>query len=390
MMDGAGPRTEMLAGRFERRRGADATALFVRPPAPAALPARETTGRRGNVVPFLRLEGARRSPDIAVDAQARPAPMPARRFDRGPLLSWLLASLALHAGAFLVLARYAPPLASVGVQSISVEIVLGTDADAGNADRPTKSDAAIDSAASKGDETAEPDPQPDEAKAPAHEAEPRQQPAAPEPEHAEAAPTITEPDAPTEVAPATQDSPPPPVRDAEPATTTPEPPAETAPSEVERPNPVREAAKPKRPPAEPVKTSKPAKPHPETRHRQQKEKDADVSHPSRTSSASVASSGIGRGRSDAETNYRGIVAAQLARNKFFPPDARRKGERGNAVISFNIDVDGRVTSVSLVRSTGIASLDHEAQAMVRRASPFPPPPAHRAMRFTVPVSFDLR
>jgi protein TonB len=111
---------------------------------------------------------------------------------------------------------------------------------------------------------------------------------------------------------------------------------------------------------------------------------------SRASAASTASSGIGRGRSGDVSNYRGIVAARLARNKHFPPDARRAGHEGRAVVSFSIDGGGRVTRVALVRGTGIASLDREAQAMVTRSSPFPPPPAQRSMRFTVPVSFDIR
>ena len=40
--------------------------------------------------------------------------------------------------------------------------------------------------------------------------------------------------------------------------------------------------------------------------------------------------------------------------------------------------------------TGIASLDQESQAMVRRASPFPPPPGGRSVSITAPVSFHLR
>ena len=85
-------------------------------------------------------------------------------------------------------------------------------------------------------------------------------------------------------------------------------------------------------------------------------------------------SGVSRGRSSHDANYHGRVAAHLARHKQFPPDARRRGEQGSASVAFSIDLAGRVTTVSLTRSTGYPSLDREAQSMVRRASPFPPPP----------------
>jgi TonB family protein len=48
-----------------------------------------------------------------------------------------------------------------------------------------------------------------------------------------------------------------------------------------------------------------------------------------------------------------------------------------------------VTSARLARGSGIASIDQEVQAMVRRASPFPAPPAGHTQSFTVPVSFRL-
>jgi periplasmic protein TonB len=49
-----------------------------------------------------------------------------------------------------------------------------------------------------------------------------------------------------------------------------------------------------------------------------------------------------------------------------------------------------VTRVSLVRSSGFSSLDQEAQAMVRRASPFPAPPDGRSVSFTAPASFRIQ
>ena len=67
-----------------------------------------------------------------------------------------------------------------------------------------------------------------------------------------------------------------------------------------------------------------------------------------------------------DANYRGLVAARLARFKRFPADARRRGEQGSAIISFVIDGVGRVTSIRLMRATGFVALDDEVQAMVRR------------------------
>ena len=105
---------------------------------------------------------------------------------------------------------------------------------------------------------------------------------------------------------------------------------------------------------------------------------------------SAASSGVGRGRSDADMNYRGLVAAHLARHKQFPADARGRGEQGSALVMFSLDGGGAVSSVKLMRGSGIASFDAETQAMVRRASPFPAPPSGRPMTFTVPVRFHLQ
>jgi periplasmic protein TonB len=49
-----------------------------------------------------------------------------------------------------------------------------------------------------------------------------------------------------------------------------------------------------------------------------------------------------------------------------------------------------VTHVSLARGTGSATLDQEATAMVRRASPFPAPPVGHSRDFTAPVSFRIQ
>lgn len=101
-----------------------------------------------------------------------------------------------------------------------------------------------------------------------------------------------------------------------------------------------------------------------------------------------AASGVGRGRSDNSTNYNGIVAAHLARYKQYPSSARSAGAQGVATVSFTIDGLGRLTSARVVGSSGIAAFDQEAVAMVRRASPFPPPKDGKVHDYTIPVRFS--
>jgi protein TonB len=102
---------------------------------------------------------------------------------------------------------------------------------------------------------------------------------------------------------------------------------------------------------------------------------------------SRAASGVGQGQSRNDANYNGRVAAHLARYKRFPQGAQNKRNHGTAVVSFSLDGSGRVIAVKLVRTSGVAVLDEEAQAWVRRASPFPMPPSGGTVEFTVPLSF---
>ncbi len=97
--------------------------------------------------------------------------------------------------------------------------------------------------------------------------------------------------------------------------------------------------------------------------------------------------------SNAVPNWRSLVAAILERNKRYPPEARSRGERGVATVSFTINRSGALVSARLVRRSGYASLDREAVELVRRAQPFPaPPPELRGNTVTivVPVRFNIR
>jgi protein TonB len=73
--------------------------------------------------------------------------------------------------------------------------------------------------------------------------------------------------------------------------------------------------------------------------------------------------------------------------------AQRHGEEGIAIIRFRVDHHGHVHGVALVRGSGHADLDQEAEALVDRAEPLPQPPADRTeeeIDLQLPIRFSLR
>lgn len=345
----------------------------------------EGSTRDGNVVSLAHVRATREHgpgshaapplPPIAADDRAV---VGAKAGSASRTALVLLCSVALHGAILAAFAREPTPAASIGLEVISVEMVLGADQLAGLA--PDPGDSETTSTASTG----EPTPQPDE-KPPEKIEEP------PPPEQAKVEPPPEEPPVEQQVAtapppePEPVKEPPPP----EPAPVIEEEAPETiavAPPEPPKPQPKLETKPEPKTEAKPKPVAKP-KPKPKT---DAKPRVAERTASSTASVASSAASGLGRGRSDLNTNYRGLVAAHLARHKQFPSDARAAGHQGATSVSFSIDGSGRVTSVRLGRSSGIASLDQETTAMVRRASPFPAPPNGQGMSFSVPVSFFLR
>ena len=96
-------------------------------------------------------------------------------------------------------------------------------------------------------------------------------------------------------------------------------------------------------------------------------------------------------RSTAIPTWRSAVAALLERNKRFPADGRN--DRGIAQVAFSIDRRGHVMSSRVVTTSGSVALDRAALDMVKRAQPFPPPPAAlpgAEISLTVPVRFNMR
>jgi protein TonB len=86
------------------------------------------------------------------------------------------------------------------------------------------------------------------------------------------------------------------------------------------------------------------------------------------------------------------VVGLLERHKRYPRTAQARGEEGTVHLAFSLDRQGRVTASRILRSSGSAVLDNEALQMVRRAQPFPRPPADMTgaqINLTVPITYRL-
>ena len=87
------------------------------------------------------------------------------------------------------------------------------------------------------------------------------------------------------------------------------------------------------------------------------------------------------------------IALQVERHKGYPASARGRHETGTAQLAFTLDRNGKVLASRVIKTSGFASLDQETIDTVRRAQPFPPPPANmpgETFDFTVPIRFNIR
>lgn len=83
----------------------------------------------------------------------------------------------------------------------------------------------------------------------------------------------------------------------------------------------------------------------------------------------------------AASNYPGAVMARLSR-----VSRPSVGTRGSAVVTFSIGPGGRLADIRIARGSGSSRLDRAALQVVRRAAPFPRPPAGAQRRFSITIS----
>ncbi|WP_417838283.1 TonB family protein [Tritonibacter scottomollicae] len=153
---------------------------------------------------------------------------------------------------------------------------------------------------------------------------------------------------------------------------------DSGPRPPERPTrpPVEAAKQPEKPAVKPATTA--PRGNSATNARAGTESGAEDQPAARASSARAGKS-TDAGNA-AASNYPGQVMRKISRQR-----KPRTSARGVAHIAFAIGAGGQLTTVRVAKSSGSAELDQLAVQQIRRAGPFPPPPAGARTRFTIAI-----
>lgn len=168
--------------------------------------------------------------------------------------------------------------------------------------------------------------------------------------------------------------------------------------EAEAPEVPMALAKEAEPEEKPVEKEKPAEVDKQAKEKkkrrsQQRTASAPTKLPQRAETLQAPVNAQSLHSSTAVPNWKSLVAGILQRNKRYPSEARSSRAQGTAVVRFSVNRGGQLVGNSLVRSSGVGALDQEALALVRRSSPFPPPPPEIGgsnITLNVPVHFNIR
>lgn len=94
----------------------------------------------------------------------------------------------------------------------------------------------------------------------------------------------------------------------------------------------------------------------------------------------------------ASSSYAAKVRSWLYAHKTYPRRARMRREEGRVQVRFVLDRAGMLLEGVIVQGSGNTVLDDEAEAMLRRASPYPSAPGELSgerIEFTAPIIFTL-
>jgi protein TonB len=107
--------------------------------------------------------------------------------------------------------------------------------------------------------------------------------------------------------------------------------------------------------------------------------------------AGPPSDGTGSGSRDPRARYikahYQYIKNDIQNKIIYPLIARKKGWQGTVVVSFVVSEDGMVKNVQIKESSGFSLLDQCAVNTIKKAAPFPPPPARAEL--IVPINYNL-
>lgn len=112
-----------------------------------------------------------------------------------------------------------------------------------------------------------------------------------------------------------------------------------------------------------------------------------------TPSSAPPSAGRQASLARAQASWQKSLIDHLNRHKRYPDAARNRRAQGVVVVAFSLDRSGQLLASHVTKSSGSAALDDEAMAVLRRASPLPPPPdliAAPMLDLVLPIQFRIK
>ncbi|MDG1250090.1 MAG: TonB family protein [Gammaproteobacteria bacterium] len=98
---------------------------------------------------------------------------------------------------------------------------------------------------------------------------------------------------------------------------------------------------------------------------------------------------------DIRNAYLRELSLWLNKHKFYPSNARRRGQEGEVILRFVITANGELIDHELISRAVFQSLNKEALNMVKRASPLPSVPLEiqagaKQFEYSIPIKFSLQ
>lgn len=89
-------------------------------------------------------------------------------------------------------------------------------------------------------------------------------------------------------------------------------------------------------------------------------------------------------------NYARALQNHLAKYLEYPRSAQRRDEQGEVLLAITVGSDGALMASMLRRSSGSATLDAAALALVARATPLPRPASQNIVAVEIPIRYRLQ